>query len=119
MSLPPALHLGSGPSRSWSEIGPDQPPPQNALLSYTNCHPQRISWAFPEKRPPPLRKGRTLSAADEPAQDTETVTDPIRISPYDYPCRTVFDGQEAARLLLTEVVTQELAASESQGRAGP
>lgn len=59
------------------------------------------------------------AAADEPAQDTETVTDPIRISPHNYQCRAVFDGQEAARLFLTEVVTQELAASESQGRAGP
>lgn len=57
--------------------------------------------------------------ADKPVEDAETVADPIRISPYDYPCRTFFDGQEAARLLLTEVVTQELNASESQGRAGP
>ena len=56
---------------------------------------------------------------DAPTQDTETVTDPIRISPYNYQCRAVFDGREAARLLLTEVVTQELAAGQSQGRAGP
>lgn len=56
---------------------------------------------------------------DAPTQDTETVTDPIRISPYDYQCRAVFDEQAATRLLLTAVVTQELAAGQSQGRAGP
>ena len=59
------------------------------------------------------------AVADEPAQDTETVSDPIRISPYNYQCRAVFDGREAARLLLTEVATQELAAGQQQGRAGP
>ena len=59
------------------------------------------------------------AAADEPAQDTETVTDSIRISLYNYQCRAVFDGREAARLLPTEVVTQELAAGQQQGRAGP